>query len=71
MGVAAWLFFVGGVICLVNAVNGRDRNLLISHTERGNASHRDLLEETKVGVSPYLVFCTVCAPRAALSFRIA
>lgn len=30
MGGGAWPFLVGGVICLVNSVNERDLNLLIS-----------------------------------------
>ena len=30
MGGGAWLFLVGGVICLVNSVNERDLNLLNS-----------------------------------------
>ncbi len=30
MGGGAWPFLVGGVICLVNTVNERDLNLLIS-----------------------------------------
>ena len=30
MGVGAWPFLVGGVICLVNSVNERDLNLLNS-----------------------------------------
>ena len=32
MGGAAWLFLVGGVICLVNSVNQRDLDLLTSLT---------------------------------------
>ena len=31
MGGGAWPFLVGGVICLVNSVNERDLNLLISY----------------------------------------
>eukprot|EP00122_Pirum_gemmata_P013929 Pgem_evm1s12976 len=31
MGGGAWLFLVGGVICLVNSVNERDLNLLNSY----------------------------------------
>ncbi len=32
MGGGAWPFLVGGVICLVNSVNERDRRLLNSST---------------------------------------
>ena len=32
MGGGAWLFLVGGVICLVNSVNERDLDLLTSVT---------------------------------------
>ena len=32
MGVGAWLFLVGGVICLVNSVNEQDFDQLNSHT---------------------------------------
>ena len=35
MGGGAWPFFVGGVICLVNSVNERDLNLLISDANLG------------------------------------
>ena len=31
MGGGAWPFLVGGVICLVNSVNERDRRLLNSY----------------------------------------
>ena len=31
MGGGAWPFLVGGVICLVNSVNERDRSLLNNH----------------------------------------
>ena len=31
MGGGAWPFLVGGVICLVNSVNERDRSLLNSY----------------------------------------
>ena len=30
MGVGAWPFLVGGVICLVNSVNERDPDMLTS-----------------------------------------
>ncbi len=33
MGGGAWLFLVGGVICLVNSINERDLNLLTSHAK--------------------------------------
>ena len=32
MGGGAWLFLVGGVICLVNSVNERDLSLLTSRS---------------------------------------
>ena len=32
MGGGAWPFLVGGVICLVNSVNERDRSLLNNHS---------------------------------------
>ena len=35
MGGGAWPFLVGGVICLVNSVNERDLNLLISYANMG------------------------------------
>ncbi len=35
MGGGAWPFLVGGVICLVNSVNERDLNLLISYANLG------------------------------------
>ena len=35
MGGGAWPFLVGGVICLVNSVNERDLNLLISDANMG------------------------------------
>ncbi len=35
MGGGAWPFLVGGVICLVNSVNERDLNLLISDVNCG------------------------------------
>ena len=34
MGVGAWPFLVGGVICLVNSVNEQDFDLLNSQTIR-------------------------------------
>ena len=33
MGGGAWSFLVGGAICMVNSVNERDLNLLISYVE--------------------------------------
>ncbi len=33
MGGGAWPFLVGGPICLVNSVNGRDLSLLTSYAE--------------------------------------
>ena len=35
MGGGAWPFLVGGVICLVNSDNERDRRLLNSHVNFG------------------------------------
>ena len=39
MGGGAWPFLVGGVICLVNSVNERDRRLLISDANTSFAVH--------------------------------
>ncbi len=40
MGGGAWPFLVGGVICLVNSVNERDLNLLISDANFGGNPFR-------------------------------
>jgi hypothetical protein len=42
VGGGAWPFLVGGVICLVNSVNERDLNLLISdaNLDASNGSSR-------------------------------
>ncbi len=50
MGGGAWPFLVGGVICLVNSVNERDRSLLNSRHHSLNGVRR-LLRGTN-GVSP-------------------
>jgi len=42
MGGGAWPFLVGGVICLVNSVNERDLNSLISYLG-GNVQGKNLL----------------------------
>jgi hypothetical protein len=42
MGGGAWPFLVGGVICLVNSVNERDLNLLISYLG-GNVQGKNFL----------------------------
>ncbi len=42
MGGGAWPFLVGGVICLVNSVNERDRRLLNSSVNL--RIHADFLE---------------------------
>jgi hypothetical protein len=39
MGGGAWPFLVGGVICLVNSVNERDRRLLNSAANTSFARH--------------------------------
>ena len=39
MGGGAWPFLVGGVICLVNSVNERDRCLLNSDANTSLAAH--------------------------------
>ncbi len=40
MGGGAWPFLVGGVICLVNSVNERDRSLLNSRHHSLNGVRR-------------------------------
>ncbi len=44
MGGGAWPFLVGGVICLVNSVNERDLNLLISYANFGGNLNRFVAE---------------------------
>jgi hypothetical protein len=39
MGGGAWPFLVGGVICLVNSVNERDRSLLNSYVNSSFAAN--------------------------------
>ena len=48
MGGGAWPFLVGGVICLVNSVNERDLNLLITSFK---SSDLDRLLRGTVGVT--------------------
>nr|DAD24280.1 TPA_asm: hypothetical protein HUJ06_025744 [Nelumbo nucifera] len=38
MGGGAWPFLVGGAICLVNSINGRDLSLLTSFVEAPSAA---------------------------------
>ncbi len=54
MGGGAWPFLVGGVICLVNSVNERDLNLLISGvnlTGNRQSIHADTLLRGTIGSS--------------------
>ncbi len=49
MGGGAWPFLVGGVICLVNSDNERDRILLNSDTNRLPGEWRGSCESSKGG----------------------
>ncbi len=54
MGGGAWPFLVGGVICLVNSVNERDLNLLISDANLVGNYQFDSWEHFLEGLSAYL-----------------